>query len=230
MPDQTTPSADPTWLPLGRASKLVGVDPDTLRRWADEGRVEVYLTPGGHRRFQRRSLERLVRSRSRERVRISRLGAPAEKLVAAYRRAYRQGSDLAPDPVEAIPESERDTYREAGRRLVDALVIHLDTDGAPRRSALQEACDTAEDIGAHLAHSGAGLTEAVTLFVSARKPFMSELSALARRRALDSRQVSMLFDQASAALDQCLLSFITGHRSHDAMPSDQPSTTSTRTT
>lgn len=215
MPDQTTTATDPAWLPLGRASKLVGVDPDTLRRWADEGRVEVYLTPGGHRRFQRRSLERLVRSRSRERVRISRLGEPAEKLVAAYRRAYRQGSDAAPDPVEAIPESERGVYREAGRRLVDALVAHLDSDGAPRRAALQKACATAEDVGAHLAHSGAGLTEAVTLFVTARKPFMSELSALARRRALDSRQVSMLFDQASAALDECLLAFIAGHRSHD---------------
>ncbi len=215
MPDQTAPTADPMWLPLGRASKLVGVDPDTLRRWADEGRVEVYLTPGGHRRFQRHSLDRLVRSRTRDRVRISRLGEPEEKLVAAYRRAYRQGSHLAPDPVAAIPDPERGAYREAGRRLVAALVAHLDTDGAPRRAALREACATAEDVGAHLARSGAGLTDAVTLFVTARRPFMSELAALARRRALDSRQVSMLFDQASAALDQCLLSFIEGYRSHD---------------
>ena len=215
MPDHTAPTADPTWLPLGRASKLVGVDPDTLRRWADEGRVEVYLTPGGHRRFRRRSLERLVRSRSRQRVRISRLGEPEEKLIAAYRRTYRSGSDLAPDPVAAIPESDREAFRENGRQLVAALVAHLDTDGMPRRAALQGARDTAEDLGAHLARSGASLTEAVTLFIAARQPFMSELSALARRRALDSRQVSMLFDQASAALDQCLLSFVDGHQSVD---------------
>ena len=215
MPDHTAPTADPTWLPLGRASKLVGVNPDTLRRWADEGRVEVYLTPGGHRRFRRRSLERLVRSRSRQRVRISRLGEPEEKLIAAYRRTYRSGSDLAPDPVAAIPESDREAFRENGRQLVAALVAHLDTDGMPRRAALQGARDTAEDLGAHLARSGASLTEAVTLFIAARQPFMSELSALARRRALDSRQVSMLFDQASAALDQCLLSFVDGHQSVD---------------
>ena len=213
MPDPNTPAADPAWLPLGRASKLVGVDRDTLRRWADEGRVEVYLTPGGHRRFQRLSLERMIRSRSRERVRISRLGEPEEKLVAAYRRSYRLGSDEAPDPVAAIPESDRGAFRDNGRQLVAALVSHLDTDGAPRRAALQEARETAENLGAHLAHSGASLTEAVSLFVAARKPFMSELGALARRRALDSRQVSMLFDQASAALDQCLLSFIDGHQS-----------------
>ena len=209
------PVADDTWLPLGRASRLVGVDPDTLRRWADEGRVEVYLTPGGHRRFQRRSLERMIRSRSRERVRISRLGAPEEKLVAAYRRTYRRGSGLAPDPVKAIPESDRGAFRENGRQLVAALVEHLDHDGVPRRAALDEARTTAFELGVHLARSGASLTDAVALFVAARKPFMSELGALARRRALDSRQVSMLFDQASAALDQCLLSFIHGHQSLD---------------
>jgi excisionase family DNA binding protein len=212
VPDLKTSVADDAWLPLGRASKLVGVDPDTLRRWADDGRVEVYLTPGGHRRFDRRSLERLVRSRSRDRVRISRLGEPEEKLVAAYRRTYRAGSELAPDPVQAIPEGDREVFRENGRRLVAALVEHLDHDGAARRSALEEARDTAAELGLHLARSGVSLTEAVTLFVTARKPFMSELGALARRRALDSRQVSMLFDQASAALDQCLLSFVDGHQ------------------
>jgi excisionase family DNA binding protein len=209
------PVATDTWLPLGRASKLVGVDPDTLRRWADEGRVEIYLTPGGHRRFQRRSLERLIRSRSRERVRISRLGAPEEKLVAAYRRTYKAGSEYASDPVQAIPESDRGAFRENGRHLVSALVEHLDHDGAARRAALEEAQRTAQELGVHLAHSGASLTEAVALFVAARRPFMSELGALARRRALDSRQVSMLFDKASAALDQCLLSFVSGHQSVD---------------
>ena len=215
MPDHTAPTADPTWLPLGRASKLVGVDPDTLRRWADEGRVEVYLTPGGHRRFRRRSLERLVRSRSRQRVRISRLGEPEEKLIAAYRRTYRSGSDLAPDPVAAIPESDREAFRENGRQLVAALVAHLDTDGMPRRAALQGARDTAEDLGAHLARSGARLTEAVTPYIAARQPCMSELRALARRRAHDSRHVTKLYDQPSAALDQSLHSFVAGHPAVD---------------
>ena len=213
LPLTNTTAADDSWLPLGRASRIVGVDPDTLRRWADEGRVEVYLTPGGHRRFERRSLERLVRARSRERVRISRLGQPEERLVAAYRRAYRAGNEHAPGPVQAISEADRSAFRQNGRQLVAALVEHLDHDGAPRRAALAEARGIAHELGVHLARSDASLTEAVALFVAARKPFMSELGALARRRALDSRQVSMLFAQASAALDQCLLSFVDGHQS-----------------
>ena len=36
----TRGSADDPWLALGAASRLVGVAPDTLRRWADSGKVE----------------------------------------------------------------------------------------------------------------------------------------------------------------------------------------------
>ena len=42
------------------AAKLVGVHPDTLRRYADAGRVRHYLTPGGQRRFRREDVVSLL--------------------------------------------------------------------------------------------------------------------------------------------------------------------------
>src|SRR5919205_664022 len=54
----STPTTDRRWMSLGPASRLLGVDPDTLRRWADEGRVRAWTTPGGHRRFDPAALER----------------------------------------------------------------------------------------------------------------------------------------------------------------------------
>ena len=48
------------WLTLGEASRMLGVDPDTLRRWADNGKVDVLKTPGGHRRFLRESIELML--------------------------------------------------------------------------------------------------------------------------------------------------------------------------
>ena len=48
------------WLSLGPASRLLGVDPDTLRRWADDGRIRAYATPGGHRRFSRTDLQQIA--------------------------------------------------------------------------------------------------------------------------------------------------------------------------
>src|SRR4051794_20639334 len=74
MPSERPAPTGAELLALGPASRLVGVDPDTLRRWADDGRVEVSMTPGGHRRFHRRSLERLLRAGSDERATLARLG------------------------------------------------------------------------------------------------------------------------------------------------------------
>ncbi len=92
------------------------------------------------------------------------------------------------------------------------LVVHLDTDGNAQEEALRSAAARSAELGARLATSRASLVEAVSLFVVARQPFMNELVALAKRRALDSRQVADLLNDASAALDKCLLSFIDGHQ------------------
>jgi excisionase family DNA binding protein len=44
------------WLTLGEAARLLGVDETTLRSWADAGKVRVFRTPGGHRRFHEADL------------------------------------------------------------------------------------------------------------------------------------------------------------------------------
>lgn len=34
-----------------QVAALLGVNPDTVRRWAREGRLKSFRTPGGHRRY-----------------------------------------------------------------------------------------------------------------------------------------------------------------------------------
>ncbi len=98
--------------------------------------------------------------------------------------------------------------------LVVALLRHLDAeDPAERAVALREASDRVRDLGRRVGAAGSSLTDAVALFVSARRPFLTELGAMARRRALTSDQLSRLYDEASAAFDRLLLTFIEGHRS-----------------
>lgn len=216
MPPSRDESATSTQLlALGPASRLLGVDPDTLRRWADDGRIEVAVTPGGHRRFPRRSLERLMRASSDPHgaATLARLGATPQRLTAAYRRTYRVTRAIEPDALQAVPEPDRPAWRDSGRELVTALVHHLDAvDPAEAAVALEAAAALAEAQGQRLAVAGSSLTEAVALFVAARRPFLVELGRLGRRRALDARQLAGLFDAASTALDACLLRFIQGHR------------------
>jgi len=45
---------------IGRAAALLGVSPDTIRRWADAGRLEITRTEGGHRMVDGRALARLA--------------------------------------------------------------------------------------------------------------------------------------------------------------------------
>lgn len=47
-------------LPTSEAADLLGVAPVTLKRWAISGKVRGWKTPGGHWRFRRSDLERLL--------------------------------------------------------------------------------------------------------------------------------------------------------------------------
>lgn len=41
----------PPVMTIGEAARALGVSPETLRRWADAGRIRVVVLPSGHRRF-----------------------------------------------------------------------------------------------------------------------------------------------------------------------------------
>ncbi|MBM4445464.1 MAG: helix-turn-helix domain-containing protein, partial [Chloroflexi bacterium] len=41
---------------ISAASRILGISETTLRRWTNEGRVRVFVTPGGHRRYSANEL------------------------------------------------------------------------------------------------------------------------------------------------------------------------------
>lgn len=202
----------PERLALGEASRLLGVDPDTLRRWADEGRVPAFTTPGGHRRFERKALERLVASRrTGPSTGLAGLGASTDRLTSAYTKRYRELHGEGADPRVHVPPEERDSFRESGRRLVDALVRHLDTSGPARLAAERDAIEISQHIGQRLALNGVPMSDAVSMFVAARRPFLSELSIVARRRGVEGSRIGQLYDQSTSLLDRLLLAFVAAH-------------------
>jgi excisionase family DNA binding protein len=202
----------PERLPLGEASRLLGVDPDTLRRWADEGRVPAFTTPGGHRRFERRALERLIAARrTGPEGGLAGLGSTPDRLSAAYRRRYSELHGNGTDPRMHVPAADRGSFRDLGRSLVDALVRHLDETGQNRVMAEREAIDLSAHLGELLALNGSPLGESVSMFVSARRPFLAELGVVARRRGVDGARIGDLFDSSTWLLDRLLLAFVAGH-------------------
>jgi len=58
---QTSAAAPGAMLSLKRLAEAIGVSESTIRRWADEGQLQVTRTKGGHRRVSRREVIRFIR-------------------------------------------------------------------------------------------------------------------------------------------------------------------------
>lgn len=212
MPPRSRPApSGPQWLGLGDASRLLGVSTATVRRWADSGRLKPFTTPGGHRRFSRAALERLLPVDRARRPELASGGLTPARLT----RAYRRGS--APVPRDAawlatLAQADRDTFRTLGRRLAWELIAHLDAAGPESRTHhLAEATAVAVEYGRRGAALGLSMSDAVEGFLAFRRPFLAEVGAVAQRRGFDGPEVAALHADADRALDRLLVATMSGH-------------------
>ncbi len=197
---------------LGEASAILGITPGTLRRWADEGRVPVFTTPGGHRRFSSTAVTAMLPGERIRRPSLARLGASPERIARVYRSQQRAVPSAAAPWIEALTTEHRSIFRDRGRELVAVLLAHLD---APDREAgaarLQEAKQLAAAYGREVAALGLSLADAVEGFLRFRSPFTDALAGFARRRGLDTKQATDLLGEAETATDALLIALMTGH-------------------
>ena len=59
-------SAISAYLTRADVAQLLGVSPNTVTRWAREGRLPCQMTLGGHHRFERARIEEIRRRLSQE--------------------------------------------------------------------------------------------------------------------------------------------------------------------
>src|SRR4029453_4759734 len=76
--------------------------------------------------------------------------------------------------------------------------------GPGRTAAERDAVALSEQLGERLAANDVPMSDAVTLFVAARRPFLSELSIAARRRGVDAARIGQLYDASTSLLDRLL--------------------------
>ena len=192
---------------------MLGVDPDTLRRWADNGKIEVFTTPGGHRRFLRASIEALLpRTRPSRRPSLSALGEAPDRVASEFRKRVR--TELSDQDWRArFDESSLRWFRERGMRMSDLLLGSLDTSRRTgREQLLAQAESLGREYGAAAKTAGLSLGEATQAFLFFRARFMAEIAQVARRRTLETAQAATLFAEADGALDRIILALIAGHQ------------------
>jgi excisionase family DNA binding protein len=113
------------WLSLTEASELLGIHPTTLRRWADEGNIPHFRTPGGHRRFQTEDLAAWM-----QRKQMADLAPPGNLLLHSalgYTREEMADKRVSDEPwyIAFDHEEERQHMRDTGRRLFGLAVQYM---------------------------------------------------------------------------------------------------------
>ena len=206
------------WLTINDACRLLGVDQSTLRRWSDSGKVPVFRTPGGHRRYSEVELRRLVGNGSRrfERQRLanrqlvdqSRAGfVDAFWRTARERRWYR-----------AYSTAQLDDLRRLGRRLIDLAVRFSSAHASHERNSL---LDEGRQIGRQYGRvsASAGLTggESVEAFLYFRSPVVNSLSSLTEGNRLGPSSLLQVSSEVNTFLDQVLLAMIYEHEDQNRL-------------
>ncbi|HEX9529604.1 MAG TPA: helix-turn-helix transcriptional regulator, partial [Acidimicrobiales bacterium] len=89
---------------VGQAAELLGVSPDTVRRWMDSGQLPAARTPGGRRRVEGATLARFSADRA---------AAPSFLPVAESARNHFPGlvTKVTKDKVMAQVEIQAGPYR-----------------------------------------------------------------------------------------------------------------------
>jgi len=198
---------DPGWLSLNEASHLLGVAPATVRRWGDAGRVPTKRTLGGHRRFQRAAIERLLADLRSDEI------APPPELTRSWSIDHQV---LAQQDwhtrLAAGPTTDR--MRSLGQRLLGILMQYIN--GAPPdERLLGEARSVGATYGRESRLIGISMHDTVEAFLFFRRAF-AQLARPQSSKPLDVAAIVELRSRLDHFMDEVLLGTITGHEEPDA--------------
>ena len=180
------------WLSLAAAAELLGVHPNTLRRWSRAGRVPSQRTPGGHRRFERAALDAWLARRA---------GAPLAARPPAETIGWRQSFEG-----ELLRE-----IRELGQRLLGLLLQFLSRpDEDPRY--LDESRAVGRVYGAEAARAGLTMVQVMEAFLHFRARFTDMALRLpAFPQSSDEEALRRLHKRFDRFMDEVLLGTVEGY-------------------
>jgi excisionase family DNA binding protein len=111
------------WLSLSEVAQELGVHPSTVRNWANQGRIPVHRTPGGHRRFRH---EEVVLWKQAKQANTPK---DANRLVndALKRTRFHisEGRLESESWYQKLNQDARMQYRRSGRTLLQGLSTYL---------------------------------------------------------------------------------------------------------
>lgn len=195
-------SSPKQWLDLTEAAELLGVHFTTLRRWADEGKVPLYRTPGGRRRFKRNELVAFIHSLREGDSIEDRSIALFDTPAVAARLAHE---DVVREPwYGKFDEGQRVSLRDEGRQMMGVLMQYATrTNGG--EVFLHEGRRMAADYGQMCRSAGLSLVETAKAFVRVRRSVMDSVYEAGSLAGAPDLETWRLYDRMNTFLDSMLL-------------------------
>jgi excisionase family DNA binding protein len=197
------------WLGIDGACKLLGVDQSTLRRWSDSGRIPVFRTPGGHRRYRESDLQAILQGSSPSRT-VSRK-ALTRMSISAYEPDYLK---LARERAwyRAYSDEQLHELRILGRSLIDFAVRSI-SDPSPEEMAgiYDEGRRIGRRYGAISAEAGLSATDAVEAFLFFRYPVFQSVTQFFEEEQMPTRRAIKAFTDICRFMDEVLVSTMSAH-------------------
>lgn len=192
------------WLSLSEVAEVLGVHPSTVRNWADQGKLPVHRTQGGHRRFRRGEVELWTQS---QRARTSReVDLMVQSALGRTRFQISEGRLREEEWFEKLDEEARKHYRRSGRALLQRLMNYLVSD---EELAQAEARALGYEYATIGRRCGLNSVQAVHAFLFFRNTLLESMISVYESAAIHSPLAwSDMLRKINAFTDQVLLSLL----------------------
>ena len=115
------------WLNLSETADILGVHSATVRAWADQGKLPVRRTPGGHRRFARSDVENYALAQNRQQNTAVQL--VIQNMMGRARMEMHDGKLSLEIWYQQLSENAKRQHGEIGRRLLHLVIRYLSDEG-----------------------------------------------------------------------------------------------------
>jgi excisionase family DNA binding protein len=198
--------ASTDWISLREAAAILGVHPATVRNWSDQGRLPVYRTNGGHRRYKRAEVE-LWAASAREQSRSD----PQNTMRLALRQIrvrIAEGQLEEQGWYRKLDETARAQYRESGAALGRGLLSHFADGGESSTQAEALGYEYAARARVH----GLSRLEAVQAFLFFKNALVEGMMGVFADAHLPSGEAWATLSQVTAFTDEILLALLAAYR------------------
>lgn len=200
--------AQAQWLTLKEASEFLGVHFTTLRTWADNGDIQVFRTPGGHRRFSsadlRRFLEnRVDRNEGDERVAV---------IENAIQQVHHEMGRIAPNKMQwhyQLSDEAAIARRNRGQQLF-ALALSFVMKPSQRERILEEGRRLGFEYGSEARSNKVNLVESGRAVRFFRNQLIEAVQANGTPDLLDADDLRIQ-QQIDLFLDEVLYAVLQGY-------------------